>query len=438
MSNKRYYGKRFSDYGTEGGHSSLVRAMPYLPDTDKQMLARKLHRQGMTVKEMMPHFPEYTSEAGLRGFLRKNGIRPRHEGRGGPRVITEEAKQKRSESMKAFWDSHPNGHQNVWSIEDKAKMKVSFPNWHEEARKLREEGVALIEIAKKFNVTVSRVSQVTSARWEIYAARDKESWKKRKAAPAQKEENMPDRTFEKFKSKNPQETREGVLIRCHSCNKSDLFMKPGRINQVHAARTFRERGWTVGGGPRADTCPECSDRQRIQQRNKAKVEEARQPQAFAVEKVKEAPIMEAPIMPEVAEPPVIKSEDTLTPMSRADKRIIISKLQDVYVDEIVGYKDDWDDDKVAADMGVPVQWVAEVREDSFGPNINPIKKQAAMTAEQVKVVEELAKAVQQAKQDVEEALANCDDKTKIFDARMDAFEKAYAELHNSVSIAKAA
>jgi hypothetical protein len=57
-------------------------------------------------------------------------------------------------------------------------------------------------------------------------------------------------------------------------------------------------------------------------------------------------------------------------MGKAEKRIIFAKLNDVYEDEKVGYSGDWSDAKVAKDLGVPVAWVKEVRDESFGPEMN--------------------------------------------------------------------
>jgi hypothetical protein len=64
-------------------------------------------------------------------------------------------------------------------------------------------------------------------------------------------------------------------------------------------------------------------------------------------------------------------------MGKTERRIIFAKLNDVYLDEKVGYADDWSDAKVAQDLGVPVEWVALVREPDFGPEITKELKAAA-------------------------------------------------------------
>jgi chromosome segregation ATPase len=58
------------------------------------------------------------------------------------------------------------------------------------------------------------------------------------------------------------------------------------------------------------------------------------------------------------------------PMDRTDRRLVFSRLNELYVDEKTGYSADWTDAKVAQDLGVPVDWIAEVREADFGPELN--------------------------------------------------------------------
>lgn len=65
-------------------------------------------------------------------------------------------------------------------------------------------------------------------------------------------------------------------------------------------------------------------------------------------------------------PPAV-SETPPTEPTRADKRLIFAKLEEVYVDESAGYKTPWTDAAVAKDLGVPMAWVASVREENFGP-----------------------------------------------------------------------
>ncbi|HAY06434.1 MAG TPA: hypothetical protein DCY26_07240 [Hyphomonas sp.] len=54
-------------------------------------------------------------------------------------------------------------------------------------------------------------------------------------------------------------------------------------------------------------------------------------------------------------------------MGRDDRRIITDKLDEIYDEKIGRYISPWTDAAVSRDLGVPRAWVAEVREQFFGP-----------------------------------------------------------------------
>lgn len=56
------------------------------------------------------------------------------------------------------------------------------------------------------------------------------------------------------------------------------------------------------------------------------------------------------------------------PPSREDKRRILSKLEEVYAGEEVGYAAEWTDGKVAASLSVPEAWVRDLRVEFHGEN----------------------------------------------------------------------
>jgi hypothetical protein len=61
-------------------------------------------------------------------------------------------------------------------------------------------------------------------------------------------------------------------------------------------------------------------------------------------------------------------------LGREDRRIINDKLDEVYGRE--AYKAPWTDAAVAKDLGVPRDWVVQVREQFFGPaGSNPLYDQ---------------------------------------------------------------
>lgn len=106
-----------------------------------------------------------------------------------------------------------------------------------------------------------------------------------------------------------------------------------------AAQHFQNKGWQVGNAPKKDVCPDCL--------RKPKRKEGT---TMATTK----PVAEAP-----------------RDMTREDRRIINDKLDSVYSQD--AYKAPWTDSAVAKDLGVPRDWVAQVRDQFFGPaGSNPL------------------------------------------------------------------
>lgn len=99
---------------------------------------------------------------------------------------------------------------------------------------------------------------------------------------------------------------------------------------------FMKAGWAVGNGPRKDFCPHHSTPAKRR-------------------KIKEIPVKKNETAPK-AEPP--------REITREDRRIINDKLDEVYGED--AYKAPWTDAAVAKDLGVPVAWVSDVREQFFG------------------------------------------------------------------------
>jgi hypothetical protein len=88
-----------------------------------------------------------------------------------------------------------------------------------------------------------------------------------------------------------------------------------------------------------------------------------------------------------------KPVDVLPPraMSREERRIIFEKLNEVYVNDKVGYAGGWTDAKVASDLGVPLQWVRVIRDENFGDEVGneDIRKQLAEAKEALALVRQL-------------------------------------------------
>ena len=107
-------------------------------------------------------------------------------------------------------------------------------------------------------------------------------------------------------------------------------------------KVFRRGGWEVGRNPSRDLCPDCASAKR------------RKPKT---------PAMTAEVIPMSTKPAV---EPPAQPTFE-DRRIIIAKLQEVYIDEKVGYDRGWSDKRVGEHLGVPWKWVADLRDANFGP-----------------------------------------------------------------------
>ena len=54
-------------------------------------------------------------------------------------------------------------------------------------------------------------------------------------------------------------------------------------------------------------------------------------------------------------------------MTFSDRRIINAKLEEVYHDELNGYRAGWSDQQVADALGTNVAWVEQLRAQNFGP-----------------------------------------------------------------------
>ncbi len=137
---------------------------------------------------------------------------------------------------------------------------------------------------------------------------------------------------------------KAMKIQCASCEGVAYYPHQTGVNRkppVAAVQHFRNKGWSVGNGPKKDLCPECVKRG----------------------KPKRKPEMNDMSNAPAAEPP--------REMSREDRRIINDKLDEVY--GTGGYKTPWTDAAVAKDLGVPREWVSQTRDAFFGPaGSNPL------------------------------------------------------------------
>ena len=156
----------------------------------------------------------------------------------------------------------------------------------------------------------------------------------------------------------------GITVRCGYCPDT---MQSIPVNSFASAKTSSDDleksficrklealGWLIGRNKNQHRCPECY--------KKIKFAAVRKSQ----DKIKMT--TEAPKVISLtgnAPAPVMPTRE----MTRDDRRIIFEKLQEVYVNETVGYSPGWTDHKVATDLGVPRTWVSKIRDENFGEEL---------------------------------------------------------------------
>jgi hypothetical protein len=123
---------------------------------------------------------------------------------------------------------------------------------------------------------------------------------------------------------------------------------------------FGRKGWEVGANEKHDFCPECVAKRQAERRQR-RIKPIAAPQ--------ETNVVQLTPQEDTAMNTVVSVDAVLPELSRADRRIIFAKLEEVYESEDAGYKMPWTDQAVAKDLGnhIPVGWVAQVREENFGP-----------------------------------------------------------------------
>jgi hypothetical protein len=139
---------------------------------------------------------------------------------------------------------------------------------------------------------------------------------------------------------NPNARVFAARIECSKCGAVEQYQKPKHTAAIAMEQRFRRHGWFVGNGPRVDQCPDCQKKEKP---------------ALRVVPTTE-PVVTGPTL--VADPP--------REMSRDDRRIIFAKIDENWLGD-AGYASPWTDVGIAKNLGVPVAWVAKVRDDMFGP-----------------------------------------------------------------------
>lgn len=212
------------------------------------------------------------------------------------------------------------------------------------------------------------------------------------------------------------------VIRCGhpGCQEWDVGGDNIGQRSAHDAlpKIFGQRGWTVGTKARHDRCPTHSKKHAEGRRALQEEVMAQKPAVGFLERnlaLKPAAKPETHI--HVPVPP--------NEMTKQDRRVIITKLEEVYVDENVGYADGWDDERVATDLGVPVAWVADVREPNFGPNKS--QQVAALLIEGRSIYEQVMAAAISANRHAQDLRVSMESLSKLT-LRIEKFDKDLKDL----------
>ncbi|GJE78131.1 hypothetical protein [Methylorubrum suomiense] len=135
--------------------------------------------------------------------------------------------------------------------------------------------------------------------------------------------------------------RNHNFIECSHCPETasmPISVSAGAMGEEVLTKRFTRLGWYVSRVPGGHLCPTCNP---TKQR---------------------AILTLVTPKPDNAEEPTVARELTF-----ADRRIINAKLEETYENDLVGYREGWDDSLVAADLGTSVLWVEQLRSQNFGP-----------------------------------------------------------------------
>lgn len=127
------------------------------------------------------------------------------------------------------------------------------------------------------------------------------------------------------------------------------------------AAFWRGKGWAVGRTRRKDLCPDHAKPQR-----KPPAPKTAPPPASRPATPPPAPSPAAAPAPQPETPPMNAARQP----TREDNRRILDALDTVYDVDHQRYKGQESDDTVAGKLDVPRAWVATIRDQSFGPDVN--------------------------------------------------------------------
>lgn len=166
-------------------------------------------------------------------------------------------------------------------------------------------------------------------------------------------------------------------IECSSenCQRRDEIFDNGstELPQEIVLKKFQQKNWEIGRDRNNDVCPDCLASRRHRKQREEKMHDRNSVVAGAMERLQG--LAQKPNYETVARHPEKVIEATVPKqvvevearkMEVDERRVVFTKLNDVWAGGDIGYSAPWTDAAVAKDLGVPLAWVVEVRSQLFG------------------------------------------------------------------------
>lgn len=185
-----------------------------------------------------------------------------------------------------------------------------------------------------------------------------------------------------------------LYIKCGhpGCRESIDFLSTGRgkTNPDHARKVWGRKGWEIGRNADSDRCPQHT---RLALRAERETDMGKE---TPINHASHEKSFDGQLRAAAAVAPIIDAKAARMP-GRDDNQLILIAVQEAYPAPGEGYTAGVTDDSIAAELGLPRVWIAQVREQFFGPAVvvDPRvagleARYAQLLATQRKIVDEVA------------------------------------------------
>jgi hypothetical protein len=193
-------------------------------------------------------------------------------------------------------------------------------------------------------------------------------------------------------------------ITCSKCGVTEKITTnnhSGCMPPDATAQKFRNKGWLVSSRDGRDVCPECQERDK---KVKLSVIKEENTNVVALKNITDAP----------------------REINKEDRRLIFARINDFYLDN--SYSGGWSDKKIADDLGVPVAWVKNIREENFGPE--GLNEDNQRIIEEAKAIsDKISEQIEMLKVEIKKAETLRDDMT----GRVKNLQNKLADIHKIIS-----